>query len=197
MKSPDRRSTALFQGSRAVAVRDHARAWWSGRTPRERRLLLLAAWVIGLAAVWAWGIKPSLDAVARLHERLPVLRAETAHVGALAMEAQGLRRRPAVTGGGLDTGAVRDSLRRAGLKQAAMLAEAAPDNAAGRVRWEVVFTHADAASVMTWLASLPGEAPVQVTRVSLRRSRADEGGRPGQISGTLVLQAGSAGKEQP
>ena len=36
-------------------------AFWSARQPRERRLLLLAAWLIGTALVWQIAVAPALQ----------------------------------------------------------------------------------------------------------------------------------------
>ena len=36
------------------------RAAWQQRSVRERRLLLLAAWLLGLAVAWQWAISPAL-----------------------------------------------------------------------------------------------------------------------------------------
>jgi type II secretory pathway component PulM len=73
-----------------------ARAWWSGRSPRERRVLGTGAIVLLLAlALVAW--LESSRSRARLEAELPRLRASIAALERDAAEVQRLRAVPATT----------------------------------------------------------------------------------------------------
>lgn len=76
-------------GLQALARR--AAAWWAARAPRERRILGLAGWVIGLSAVWGLAIAPALHTVRTSAERHARLDAQIARLQTMAGEAEQVR----------------------------------------------------------------------------------------------------------
>jgi len=175
------------------ASRRQAAAWWAERTQRERRLLRIGALVLSLALVWMLGLKPAIDSISQSQQQLPRLRAETAQIDTLILEAQTLQRRQS---GRMNAStlpeALQATLRRTGLETSATLNAGSAD--AGTLEWEVSITDASAARVMDWLASLPQLLHAKIQSVELSRSRIDGRDRPGQVSGRIVLQwPGEAG----
>lgn len=70
------------------------RAAWRARDARERRLVLLAAWVLGLYLLWALALQPALRTLREAPPRLDQLQAELQRMQAEAAEARQLRARP-------------------------------------------------------------------------------------------------------
>ena len=104
--------------ARASLSSSPAAAWWTGRVPRERRVLAFGLAALGALVFYAFVWQPAVDGVRRLQADLPGLRAQAAEVLAMAEETKGLR----AAGGQAvaltpDTrmAAVRRSLERAGL----------------------------------------------------------------------------------
>lgn len=64
--------------------------FWSARDARERRLLSIAAAVVGLALIYLLLIDPAVEARAQLNKTLPNLRQQVAQMQALATEASEL-----------------------------------------------------------------------------------------------------------
>jgi general secretion pathway protein M len=170
------------------ALRQRAVAWWKERTSQERKLLCVGSAVIAAALVWTLGLRPALDTIAQSRGLLPRLHADAAQVDALILEAQALRHRQS---GNIDaadlSGALRASLRRAGLEASSTLSETR--NAAnGSLRqWEIVLFNANAAQAMEWLAGLPYLLHLQIQTVDLARANIDGRDRPGHVSGRIVV----------
>lgn len=73
-----------------------ARAAWQGLAPRERRLVSLAAGVVGLALLWGVAVQPAWRTLARAPAEIDRLDAQLQAMQALAGEAQALRETPPV-----------------------------------------------------------------------------------------------------
>ncbi len=70
------------------------RAAWRARDARERRLLLLAAWVLGLYLLWALALQPAWRTLRDAPPRLEGLEAQLQAMQAQAADAQALRATP-------------------------------------------------------------------------------------------------------
>lgn len=70
------------------------RSAWRARAPRERRLMLFAAWVLGLYLLWALAVQPALRALRELPPRLQTLQAQLQAMQDDAVAAQALRAVP-------------------------------------------------------------------------------------------------------
>jgi general secretion pathway protein M len=70
---------------------------WRGLAPRERRLIVLAALVIGLAVIVLTLVDPAWQGRRKLQQELPVLRAQIAQLDALGQQARSLQSAPPVT----------------------------------------------------------------------------------------------------
>jgi len=77
-------------------LRARAAAAWQGLAPRERRLVALAAGVVGLALLWALAVQPAWRTLARAPAEIDRLDAQLQTMRALAAEAQALRDTPPV-----------------------------------------------------------------------------------------------------
>jgi len=76
---------------RAAEVRALARARWQALAPRERLLVTLAAWALGLAALWTWGLQQPLQAGRQAQARLERLDDQWLVMQRQAAEAQTLK----------------------------------------------------------------------------------------------------------
>jgi general secretion pathway protein M len=77
-------------------LRARAAAAWQGLAPRERRLVALAAGVVGVALLWALAVQPAWRTLARAPAEIDRLDAQLQTMRALAAEAQALRDTPPV-----------------------------------------------------------------------------------------------------
>jgi general secretion pathway protein M len=166
-----------------------ADTWWLQRTSQERRLLCLCAVVVVTALAWTLGLRPALNTIEQSRELLPRLRAQTAQVDTLILEARSLQRSQS---GKIDPAnlpqALRASLRRAGLEETATLSQTGqPSNNSPR-QWEITMHNANATRLMEWLAGLPYLLQVQTQVVELKRASIDGRDRPGHVSGRVIVQ---------
>jgi len=184
LKSP---SLSPAWQARLDDVRQRARAFWLQRTLRERRLLTVAAVLIGIWLLWAVAVRPALDTVAESRKALPALRADAAKVQALIIEAQALQRgRAAVQDAESVQPALEASLQRAGLPQARVerLADDAKDSAA---RWAVHVEEVSATRLVDWVGSLAFLLQLETRQVDLSRAQVDGRERAGLLSGRVEL----------
>ena len=184
LKSP---SLSPAWQARLDDVRQRARAFWLQRTLRERRLLTVAAVLIGIWLLWAVAVRPALDTVAESRKALPALRADAAKVQALIIEAQALQRgRAAVQDAESVQPALEASLQRAGLPQARVerLADDAKDSAA---RWAVHVEEVSATRLVDWVGSLAFLLQLETRLVDLSRAQVDGRERAGLLSGKVEL----------
>ncbi|MCB5364383.1 type II secretion system protein M [Pusillimonas sp. CC-YST705] len=168
-------------------TRQRARAFWLQRTLRERRLLTVAAVLVGIWLLWAVAVQPALRTVEDSRKSLPALRADAAQVQALIIEAQALQRgRAVVQDADAVQAALEASLQRAGLAQASVtrLSETGADTAA---LWSIQLEQASATRVVDWLASLAFLLQLETRKVDLARYQVDGRDRAGLLSGTVEL----------
>lgn len=92
--------------------------FWAARNPRERRMITIALWAIGLAIVYLLLLEPAINGRARLLQQMPAMRQQVAQMQAMARELKAAPAAPradapveAVTRESLEA-----SLARAGLK---------------------------------------------------------------------------------
>ena len=84
-------STASSTPRRTSALRSSVQARWESLAPRERRLVTLAAWALGLAALWTWGLQYPWQAGRQAEAQLQRLDEQWLVMQRQAAEAQGLR----------------------------------------------------------------------------------------------------------
>jgi general secretion pathway protein M len=76
------------------SARQAWQAFWLARAPRERRLMLLAAWVIGTALVWQVAVAPALQTWQEAPTKQAALDAQTTQLLQLQAQAKGLQSTP-------------------------------------------------------------------------------------------------------
>lgn len=188
-RHPSPPSSSSVWRQQIETARQQALAWWNERTLQERKLLQVGFAVVAAALIWTLGVQPALGTIARSREQLPRLHADAAQVDALILEAQALQRGQA---GKIDAadlaGALRATLQRAGLEDAATLSEVRGGADSAPRQWEIVLSNASAAHVMQWLASLPYLLQLQTRTVELARANVNGRDRPGQVTGRIVVQ---------
>jgi general secretion pathway protein M len=90
--------------------------FWSARDARERRMLSIAAAVVGLALLYLLLIDPAIEGRAQLNKTLPNLRQQVAQMEALAKEASELSEVDAPAVEPVSRTSVEAALARIGLK---------------------------------------------------------------------------------
>lgn len=177
-----------------VRLGAEAKRRWARLAPRERRLLKMAGAVAGIALLFLLFVEPAWTRYTRLEKQLPLLRTQAARVDALTAEARSLQR---VTAGKMTAEETRqalaESLVRAGIT--AEVEPAAPPSGQTGEAWQVEFDEVPAASLMQWLASVPGHTRLQLADAELERPT-DENGRlmTGKASGVLIFTPATAGQ---
>ena len=164
---------------------------WAALTPRERRLLGLAAGIALLALLWTVGVKPALETIEKQSLNLPSLRAQAAEIDGLILQAQTLqRRRPANIDASDMPDALRDSLVRSGIDSSGVRITALTDSDASTLRkWEIAIDSARADVLMKWLGAIPALLNVHVESLDVKRGQHDGRDRPGEVNGRIVLEA--------
>ena len=152
------------------------RAAWRGRDAREQRLVLLAAWVLGLYLLWALALQPPLRTLREAPARIDALDAQLQHTQRLAAESQGLRGVAAVSPA-----------------QAAAALKAATDRlgSAGRLsmqgdRASLTLTGVSPEALRSWLLEARSAARVRPSEAQLTRG-------PQGYSGSIVVMLTSGG----
>ena len=148
-------------------------AWWRALAVRERRLAWMAASVIVLGLTWALAVQPAWRTIARAEAELETLEAQLQAMQRLAVEAQQLRKAPAVTP---DQGA-------AALKSATERLGEQGKLALQGERAVLTVTGVGSAALRDWLAEARAGARARPLEANL--TRAAQG-----YSGTLVLVVG-------
>ncbi len=146
------------------------RTAWAARDARERRLLLLAAGVLGGYLLWALALQPAWRTMRDAPARLDALDAQLQAMQAQAADAQALRATPALP-----------------RPQASAALQAASGRLGDKARLveqgeRAVLTLAGASGddLRNWLAEVRGSARARAVEVRLTR---DEEG----LSGTVVV----------
>ena len=177
-----------------VRLAAEAERRWNRLAPRERRLLLAAGLVAGIALVFLLFVEPAWTRSSRLERQLPLLRTQAARVDALTAEARSLQR---VRSGKMTVEETRrtlaESLERAGI--VAEVTSAPPPEGQTSEAIQVSFDEVQASNLMQWLASVPGQTRLQLAEAELERP-ADENGRllTGKASGVLIFVPADAGQ---
>jgi general secretion pathway protein M len=147
---------------------------WQALAPRERLALSMAAWVVGVAALWWGGIRQPLIQGQQAQQRLAALLEQQAVMQRQAAEAQALKTVAALPSG-----------------QAQQALQAATTRLAPRGRLQIQADRAvltvDGASgpeLQAWWAEARAGARAQV--VELKLARGERG-----LSGTVTVQLGS------
>jgi general secretion pathway protein M len=155
-------------------------AGWSGVSPRERRLVLFAAVLLLLAAVFLVLVEPAWRGRAALQKELPLLRAQFATVQSLAQEAGTLAGR----GGAAPVSAAQVRL---ALEKSAAAAGLGPSLQKIELNGELIemrFRGVSHERWLGWLAAALPETRARVVDLSLTREAA-----PGVVSARVVLEA--------
>lgn len=157
-------------GERLGAALTSLRARWQALGARERRLVTVMAWILGLALLWLVAVAPAWRVVAAAPARLDALDAQLLQMQRLAGEARNLRGAPTV-----------------GSVQAQAAVKGATDALAGVARLtlggdraSVVFTNVSGAQLREWLAEVRGAGRARAVEANLTRG-------PQGYSGTIVL----------
>jgi general secretion pathway protein M len=134
-------------------------ARWQSLDKREKLLVAIAAWIVGIALLWFVAIAPAWRTVARAPARLDQLDAQLLQMQRLAGEARALRTAPAV-----------------GSAQAQAALKAACDSlgAAARLvmagdRATVTFTNVNSGQLRQWLSEVRGAARARPIEANLTR----------------------------
>ena len=71
-------------------------AAWARRSPRERLLLVMGVWVLGLAALWLLALAPALRTWQEAPARQALLDTQSQRMRQLQAQAQGLQKNSAI-----------------------------------------------------------------------------------------------------
>ena len=157
-------------------ARATARARWAALAERERRLVLIAALVLGTGLLWAVGLAPALRTLAVAPAQLALGEARAQQMQALANEAKALRA----------VAPVPMAQAQAALSAATgRLGEVAKLSLQGE-RAVVALKGISGAQLAAWLGEARAGARARVVEASLNQTT------PGLYDGSLTLALGSA-----
>lgn len=146
------------------------RAAWAARDARERRLVLLAAWVLGLFLLWTVALQPALRTLREAPARLDALDAQLQAMQAQAADVRTLRATPPLP-----------------RVQASAALKAASDRlgAQGRLveqgdRAVLTLSGASGEQLRSWLAEVRSSARARAVDINLTRT--EQG-----LSGSVVV----------
>ena len=161
--------------STGASLRQQARVWWLGRTPRERQAVVVVVLVLVLFALWSLLVAPALRTVREAPAQLDRLDAQYQQMQRIAGEATTLR------------GASRVSP-----TQAAAALKAATDRLGGNARLALqgdratlTLTGVNAEALRAWLNEARSGARARPVEAQLTRGTSG-------YSGTLSLALGGA-----
>ena len=158
------------------------KAWWAGLAPRERRILVLGAVVLGLLLAWVAVWEPLLQGRSALRSDVARLSAEAVWMEQVADDvrrrARLEQRAPALPGeGGSVLTLIEVSANAAGLRSA--LTRVQPEGEGARLILDRVGFDA----LMGWLAELEQRQGLQVSELMIEGQQA-----AGQVSVRLLLE---------
>ena len=146
------------------------RAAWAARDARERRLVLLAAWVLGLFLLWSLALQPALRTVREAPARLDALDVQLQAMQAQAADVRTLRATPPLP-----------------RVQASAALKAASDRLGPQARLVeqgdravLTLTGASGEQLRNWLAEVRGSARARAVDINLTRT--EQG-----LSGSVVV----------
>jgi general secretion pathway protein M len=160
---------------------------WTALSLRERRMVQIAAAVVGLGLLYGFGIDPALRNISKLKADLPGLRTEAATVKALADEARRLTTLNKASAPASSSNLRADtekSLRRLNLFDVAKIASG---DSGGSNSLQINFTAASFGAVMEWINLAPSELSVRVQRAKFERA-----GGAGKINAEVVFDSAGA-----
>lgn len=152
-----------------------ASAWWHALPTRERRLVVVAASVLGLYLLWVLALSPALQTVRTAPRQLDALDAQLQTMQAMAAEAAELRAAPPIN---------RQQATAALQAATGRLGEAGKLTLQGD-RAVLNLTNASTGALRDWLAEARSGARARPLEATF--SRSTEG-----TSGTLVVAIGGA-----
>lgn len=153
-------------------------ALWRGLTERERRLVVLAAVVVGLALLWMLALAPALAVLRAAPAQRETLQAQAQQMQALQHEAEALKALPRLSHG--------DALRALESATRQRLGRSAQLSVLGE-RAQVRLQDTPAQALADWLAEVRANARAVPLDVRLTRGGDRAAGAPVLWSGTLSL----------
>lgn len=151
------------------------RAWWSALAERERRLLLVAAVIVGAALLFLVGVRPAWRTLQQAPAQLQALDEELQSMQRLAAEAQELRAAPPVPA-----------------SQSAVALKAASDRLGDKAKLSIqgeravlTLSGVGVEALRSWLAEVRSGARARPIDAQLTRG-------PEGFTGTLVVLIGGA-----
>lgn len=152
---------------------------WQLLAARERRMVIVAAALLGVVAVWLSLFEPAWQARAALQDELPVLRAQLAGIDALADEAQRLSSVPA--------GSDAPQLRKTQIERSVAASGLAPSLTKLSLNgslFELRFDRVSHAAWLAWLDTTTREMRLRVADVTVTREA-----EHGLVSVRLALES--------
>ncbi|MDB5817584.1 MAG: ral secretion pathway protein GspM [Rhizobacter sp.] len=158
-----------------AGARLQAAAWWRSLAPRERRLVSIGGWLIGLFIVWSIGIQPALRTLRAAPVQLDLIELQLQQMQQMASESTALRAAPAVS---------------SSQAAAALRSATASLGDQGRIiiigdRATLTVTGVNGARLAAWLSEARSAARVRPVEAQLTRN-------PQGYTGNVVVQIGSA-----
>jgi general secretion pathway protein M len=152
---------------------------WLSISPRERRMVSIAAWVLGFGVLIGLVIEPAWTNIVKLRAELPALRAQAATVAGYAQEARRLGGvAPTGARGGPLKGDVEKSLQRANITVTPAAITGTDE------QLQIKLTAVNFSDLSEWLGSVQKELRVKVSKANVTR-----GAESGKVSATFSLDA--------
>lgn len=151
---------------------------WQLLTARERRIVIAAAALLLVAAVWLWLFEPAWQARRSLQAELPALRTQLARVDALAEEAQRLSAIPA----GSDSPQVLKAQLERSIDSAGLSSALGQLSVNGSL-FDLRFDGVSHAAWLAWIDTTTRELRLRVADAAVTREA-----RPGLVTVRLALE---------
>lgn len=167
-----------MNGGPSAPARGGLAAAWARLAERERRLVLLAASVLGLALIWLLAVSPALRTLRQAEAQRATLAAQTEQLQRLRAEAQALQALPRL---GHD-----EALRALESSVRQRLGDSAQLSVVGE-RATLVLRQTSAEALAQWLADARANARANTVEARLTRAGDNAPGAPVRWNGTLTL----------
>ena len=158
-------------------IRQRMAAWWSALGRRERIMVLIAAGVVFVGAVYVVAVEPAWQTRSRLLRELPRLQEEMIALESLRAEAQRLSGR---TGASMSGGSLREAAQLSVVRANLMASVEADPAGVVSVTAQNVTAH----GWFTWL-----EAFTRETRASVHAVRVVRSPNPARVDATVTFRA--------
>ena len=157
---------------------DAIKAFWNERAPRERLILALLGFVVGIAVAFLLLVEPSATGIGRLERGLPQARSQAAQLDTLLSEVKSLKVKAQVATVSAQEarGAIEKSLAAAGLKATRIVPLSDGD-------LQMTFANVSYATWTTWLAATERELGARTTSVVAKGNAT-----PGNVDVELALR---------